>query len=464
MKRLSLPLILALLGTGMLRTQAAPPQLNINTVPTVSVVGNSIARNMYTPAEWGPLIGTTREWTSFGAFVFFACDGLAIPDVYAAEGYSGKTSSEIADLMQPKDATEPWGTNQRIPVGIAAHKPDITVLVVSGNDLLLAKPSDIASGAALGASLEGLKDDIHRVQSLGSIPVVCNLTPIEGLTPYVPWASVPNDITDLVPTWNKEIEELCKTENVWYCDIFSACAKSDGSNRWKDGFVYLKGSEVEGGPSNARKILPSQMASLAIAREALHPVLEKVIGPKCPKVPSVSVTNVAPPLESWKIDWDREADSSFDSAAPGSSPGTNAMSFQKPTRADGDYVQWMSADIDVKPGQTFLYAVDLHIVCSDNQCSQRFAISDRTEGSASKGQPLTCAGINCETTPGKVDTEKFRASGIFTIPKGITKINASFSINRSKGGLDGEIDQASIENLVIEPLPSIQAAKYQPVH
>ncbi|WPJ96719.1 hypothetical protein SH580_03245 [Coraliomargarita algicola] len=91
----------------------AAPQLNISTVPTVGAIGNSISRNQYSPMKWGGLVGFNRQWTSFGAFVFFACGEIAIPDIYSFEGFSGKTASEIDSLLQSENATEPWAWDKR---------------------------------------------------------------------------------------------------------------------------------------------------------------------------------------------------------------------------------------------------------------------------------------------------------------------------------------------------------------
>ncbi len=451
--------LLALFGAGVLSVQAAP-QLTLDSVPTVGAIGNSICRNQYTPREWGGLLGTNLQWTPFGAFVFFACDGIAVPEVHAFEGHSGKTSWEIADLMLPKSATESWGVNQKMPSGIAAFAPNITVIIASTNDLLLASPSDVHSGRALEKALEGLRGNIQYVRSIGSIPVVCNILPIEGLTALVPGASIPDELTGVVPAWNAEIEDLCKTEDVWYCDVFSACAREDGSNRWKDGYVYRQGSEVEGGPENSWKVHPSQLASLAIAREALGPVLKKIIGTGTPKVPASDADgNVAPSLESWKVDYDPQANSSFDTV---SADGRNVLHFRKPAQTGSGYASWTSGEIDVTPGEVFLYAAGLRLVTTDNRVSAGFSIADRTPGSASRGQPLTGIGVDEGFAPKGIDTGVFRAAGVFTIPAGVTKICASVNLNRSGGGsADGE-DQAFLDDLAIIPLSVEKAKKYQP--
>ncbi len=454
-------LLLALLGPTA--PVPAAPQLNSKTVPTVGAMGNSICRLQYTPREWGGLVGANRQWTPFGAFVFFACDGIAIPELYAFEGHSGKTAAEIAGLLLPKDATEPWGVGQKIPIGLAALAPNITIIIASTNELLLAPPADAASGKALDRALDGLRENIRYVQSLGSIPVVCNLPPIEGQTPLVPGASIPDDLTTQVPAWNEAIKVLCQDEDVWYCDIFSACAKSDGSSRWQDGFVYRQGSEVEGGSANAWKVHPSQLATLAIAREALRPVLSKIIGPECPALPSGDVAgNLAPPPESWKIDYDPQADGSLEMSS--SENGGTILNFKKPSHTEGRYAQWTAPDLEVIPGQTFLYTADLRLAASDNRVSLTFSIADRSPESASRGQPLLSAGLDEGFTPGSVDTGKFRASGIFTVPENVSRISPNVSINRSAGGTEGKEDIVQLESLLIEQLPPQQAAKHQPAH
>lgn len=454
-----------LLALGLLALTALPapaaPQLHTDTLPTVGAIGNSICRNQYTPMEWKGLVGTNRQWTAFGAFVFFGCDGLAVPDIQAFEGHSGKTSAEIARLLLPAGSTEPWGDGQKIPAGIASLKPDITVIISSTNDLLLAPPDKIASGKALEEALEGLKENIRYVKSIGSIPIVCNILPIEGLTPLVPGASIPNDITSVVPTWNTEIKELCEREDVWYCDIFSACAKADGSAQWKDGFVFRNGSEIEGRPEDAWKVHPSLLASLAIAREALQPVLKQIIGPDCPKLPADpgADSEIAP--RKWKVDYDPEADSSFE-VAENAAGTAEIVRFHKPSHEAGRYAQWKTDDIAVEPGQTYFYAVDLNFASSDGRASLGFSIGDRMTGSASRGQPL--AGISTArlTTPGAVETGAFRAAGFFTVPAGITKVSPCVSINRSAGGKECGEDEVTLGNLIIAPAPETIAARHKP--
>lgn len=455
-----------ILALGILAFTALPapaaPQLHTDTLPTVGAIGNSICRNQYTPMEWKGLVGTNRQWTAFGAFVFFGCEGLAVPDIQAFEGHSGRTSAEIARLLLPAGSAEPWGAGQKIPAGIASLKPDITVIISSTNDLLLAPPDKIASGKALEEALEGLKENIRYVKSTGSIPVVCNIPPIEGLTPLVPGASIPNDITTVVPTWNAEIKDLCEREDVWYCDIFSACARDDGSARWKEGFVFRNGSETEGRPEDAWKVHPSLLASLAIAREALRPVLKQIIGPDCPKLPEDpgADSEIAP--GKWKVDYDPEGDSSLEVAGNADSTA-EIVRFRKPSHEGGRYAQWKPGDIAVVPGQTYLYAVDLNLASSDGRASLGFSIGDWVKGSASRGQPLTGISTARLTTPGASDTGTFRASGFFTIPAGITRVSPIVSINRSAGGKEGGEDVVTLGNLTIVPAPETIAARHKPV-
>jgi len=435
-------------------TLQAAPQLNIDTVATVGAIGNSICRNQYSPMKWSGPVGLNRQWTSFGAFIFFACGEIAIPDVYAFEGHSGKTSAEIDQLMLPKDATEPWGVDQTIPVGIAALRPDITIIISSTNDLLLAPQTDVVSGKALEDALKGLKKNIHYVSELGSIPVVCNLLPIEGLTPLVPGATIPNDLTKIVPIWNAAIERLCIEEDVWHCDIFAACAQNNGSPKWKDGYVYRKGSEVEFGSSNAWKVHPSLLASLAIARDAIHPRLQEIIGPQCPRISSTDTPNhSSPPAKAWKLDYDPQSNSSFERlpATNGGSSNTDILRFQKPTSERKGHAQWTSGGIEVTPGQRFLYAADLRFIVNDRFSSIGFSIVDFTKGSESRGLPLSRINISRDTAPKSVDTRTFRASGIFTVPENVTRICALVSINRIAGGTDGKNDVAIVKNLILIP-------------
>lgn len=106
------------------------------------------------------------------------------------------------------DSTE--GMLGRFKTSVELEKPDYTIIWAGINDLF--------GGRDPQQVMENLKRLYDKTKDIGSVPIACTLSPVEGL----------DLINQMIKDLNKTIVNYCDVEGIMWVDLFSALVGCDG--------------------------------------------------------------------------------------------------------------------------------------------------------------------------------------------------------------------------------------------
>jgi hypothetical protein len=446
----------------------APPTglLNSAGLVSVAVLGDSIARNHYSPRTSAALAGTIRAVTTFGAWGAFAAylsSGRAFFDVYACEGYSGQQTHEIFNSLLSSTATETYGVAETIGIGVANRKPSIVFEIAGTNDMIFAVAADITSGAALRRAIAGRRALWAYIRSWGGRPIAVSLFPRQGTFSAAAGAMTQNQLKPFTAEWNAAFKAAADADGVDWLDAYTPCAVADGG--WRAGFIFNNGSDDPQG------IHPSYLASLEVGR-AGGAMLQRIIGgaPLIPRLelggnPIYSASFVAGSRRQafanfgdgtlvstagWASRFDPQADSSFGVNAPTQDlSGGQTLRFVKPANTGSRYADWSGPTLTVAAGQEYVLFADMRSRQVDSFASGEISVVDRTSGSGSPFQPIAALSIQSRRAPDGVATDSglLRVLLTYRVPTGINSVSPLIAINRSAGGGAVGQDEVYISNI-----------------
>lgn len=445
-------------------------RLNGLKIPTVGVVGDSIARNQYTGSVRGGLVGTVRRPTPFGAWGAWGCgfSGVAWPELYAMEGYSGQRAEEIFASLQAANATETWGAASTIPVGTRARLPSIVVDVSGTNDLFQSTPTTASDGTALARAIAGRRAIWAYLRACGVVPIAMSMLPMQG-TVAGAGGQNGNTLAPLVPAWNTAMQAAAAADGVAWVDGYTPCAVASGGG-WRPGFTYrTTGSNPN--VDDPTGLHPSTLASIAIG-QALAAVLRAVVAsaPGLPRLylggssiysaafaandPRTFFANFDNGMFSgttgWSSRFDQNADSTFGLVTPTQDRnGGGTLRFRKPTNSGSRYADWQGPALTVAAGQEYVLAVDYRAALADHLSLGQIGVIDDTSGSASRYQLMAEWAAGGDIPPGTtLDTGVSRVLLYYRVPAGVTQVRPFVIVNRSAGGTAGAFDEVYISNLL----------------
>ena len=216
----------------------------------IGALGDSITRNMIEPST--KTFGDIVTWAGANWLLraVSKLNGRAWADIYSVEGYSGKRTDEIYDLMLPSTSVlNPTHTTPQ-PYGILANKPDVVIEFSGTNDSYF--------GYTKEHMVTGRRAIWQRLIANGITPIALSL--------------LPNSLTGIkntqIPEWNALIKEEAEKMGIVFIDIYTNCA--DGTN-WKAGYDYI------GNVPDPVWLHPGSEGCISIAND-LAAVLDKLIG------------------------------------------------------------------------------------------------------------------------------------------------------------------------------------------
>lgn len=433
-------------------------------IVTLAVVGDSTARNQYSPINHGGLVGDSRMPTVFGGFVELAAymtGGLAYPDLYAYEGYSGQKTDQILASFLTASATENYGVAETIAIGIQARKPTITFDTSGTNDMIYAPIADMTSGDALARCIAGRRQIWAFLRACGSTPVAVSLFPAQGSYQTSGSCMTQEQLIPYKVIWNAALKAAALQDGVAWLDAYTPCA--DGAGHWKPGYIRHNGVDDTYG------IHPSLLASMAIAPYAAAIVCAAVTqSPRIPRLyaggsPVYSAAFVAsdkrqyfgsfagalfPDASSWSIRSNPQANMVLALSAPSQDANGGTLKCSKPATNAAGYGDSIGTNKTVIAGQEYLWFADIRFYQCDGYAALAVNISDQTPASGSFCQPICSCGIESLSIPAlsSFDSGVLRVAGYYRVPVGVTTVAPMIVINRDAGGASTGEDAVYISN------------------